>query len=117
MFQIEGVIKTALHNYIMDVYPRERGGLIIDNRHVVPLPNHASSDSAFEFHLTELRAALKRYEIDHLPGEEIAERVVLWHSHPGGGVGPSREDMQNKTPLKYHLVIALVDGDLVPTWY
>jgi proteasome lid subunit RPN8/RPN11 len=112
MFQIEGSLADELDVMIHDALPRETGGLIIDGREAVELTNYADLDSAFAFHLVELRQAVRG-----IPVEEVSERVVLWHSHPGGGVGPSREDMQNKTPLKYHLVLALVDGNLVPTWY
>jgi len=43
--------------------------------------------------------------------------VTLWHSHPSGGVGPSRIDMQQKIPMANHLVLALVEGEVIPTWY
>ena len=112
MYQIEGQLEEELSVLVQDAVPREIGGIIIDGRDIVVLNNYADLDSAFAFHLVELREAVRG-----IPVTQVADRVALWHSHPGGGVGPSREDMQNKTPLKYHLVLALVDGDLVPTWY
>ncbi|MEG2887203.1 MAG: Mov34/MPN/PAD-1 family protein [Aurantimicrobium sp.] len=117
MFQLEGSLAEELDVMIQDALPRETGGVIIDGREAVELNNYAELDSAFEFHLVELREVINAYGMKHADGAEISERVVLWHSHPSGTVGPSREDMRNKTPLKYHLVIAFVDGNLVPTWY
>lgn len=43
--------------------------------------------------------------------------VIFWHTHPGGGIGPSRVDMQNKPPSGYNLVIALTEDGPVPTFY
>lgn len=44
-------------------------------------------------------------------------KLTLWHSHPGGNIGPSRRDMKGKIPQMGNLVIALVDGEGIPTWY
>lgn len=43
--------------------------------------------------------------------------VVFWHTHPGGGIGPSRIDMQNRPPSGYNLVIALTTSGPVLTFY
>jgi proteasome lid subunit RPN8/RPN11 len=114
MFLIEGHLKRSLKRAIKSGLPKEVGGLILFGKRVVVLPNHAEGESAFAFHLRDIRDVIESHEI---PLSEIADQVVLWHSHPGGGVGPSREDMRNKTPLKYHLVLAYVEGSIVPTWY
>lgn len=117
MFTVEGKLKDNLLELLNDALPREVGGVIIDGQHIMVLTNHAEGNSSFEFRVWELREAINDYGMGSAPGPEIADRVTLWHTHPGGGVGPSREDMRNKTPLKYHLVLALVEGDIVPTWY
>lgn len=117
MYQIEGKLEKELLELMNLALPREVGGIIIDGRKVHCLHNWAEGNSAFEFSVSELRNAVTAFGMGRALGDEIAERVVLWHTHPGGGVGPSREDMRNKTPLKYHLVITQNDGDLVATWY
>lgn len=45
------------------------------------------------------------------------EDVALWHTHPGGGVGPSRIDMQQRLPFLSHFVVTLSESDIVITWY
>lgn len=112
---IEGKLKRTLRRLVIDAAPNEVGGLIIDGERVHILQNRAANPSdTFEFQLEDLKLAL---EIQGVPVTEIIDRVTLWHSHPAGGVGPSRTDMRQKTPLAMHLVVALVEEDIVPTWY
>lgn len=112
---IQGALKRTLLLHTKNAAPREACGVIIRGHMVQVLKNHsASPENSFEIHRGELRALIEKYQV---PVSRIAEDVVLWHSHPAGGVGPSRTDMQQKTPLKRHLVVSLVDDDLVATWY
>lgn len=45
--------------------------------------------------------------------------LTIWHSHPGGGVGPSSHDMHNRVAQCHNLVITLDpdDGHVLPTWF
>jgi len=117
MFTLEGKLEEELLQVVEANLPREVGGLIVDGRDIEVLHNYAQGDSTFEFRLTDIHKVLSRHDLWTVPTPELVERIVLWHSHPNGGVGPSREDMRHKTPLKYHLVVAYVKGVLVPTWY
>jgi proteasome lid subunit RPN8/RPN11 len=111
---IEGWIKRSLLGIVRSRAPREAVGIIC-NELVYELRNdHDFPNENFSVDKQELR---KLTETLMIPTSEIADRVVLWHSHPSGGVGPSRFDMQNRTPLKHHLVVSLVEDDIVPTWY
>lgn len=49
----------------------------------------------------------------------IIPRLVVWHTHPQGNVGPSAFDLQHKPPKLRCLVVALGKGDEVSlaTWY
>lgn len=114
MFLIPSWMEKRLLEVAYKAAPRETGGLIIRGETVVVLENKATGNSTFQFELETIRAAVCRHEV---PLNRVAEDVVLWHTHPGGGVGPSREDMRNRTPLRHHLVLALVEDTLVPTWY
>lgn len=115
MFLIEGKLEATLQTLMKDAAPREVGGIIISGKRVLVLTNHSDHpENQFLFYLSELRHLAEYYQV---PLDRIEEDVVLWHTHPAGGVGPSREDMRNKTPLKHHLVLSYVDGDMVPTWY
>jgi proteasome lid subunit RPN8/RPN11 len=111
---IEGRIKLSLLELIRGEAPNEAVGIIY-NEMVYPLTNISMSpEDHFAVNLVELRELVHTLKIHF---DRVDDEVVLWHSHPSGGVGPSRVDMHHKTPLKHHLVVSLVDDDLVPTWY
>lgn len=111
---IEGELKRSLLMRALNSAPREACG-IIHKSVAYSLANASSSPlDSFEFDRQHFKDLV---EMLGIPLEDVAEEVILWHSHPAGGVGPSRFDMQNKTPLKHHLVVSLVEHDIVPTWY
>jgi proteasome lid subunit RPN8/RPN11 len=41
------------------------------------------------------------------------EDVIVWHTHPGGSVGPSRGDLQARRPGLRYLVVTLPGGEKV----
>jgi proteasome lid subunit RPN8/RPN11 len=107
-------ILGAIHHLAMNAAPNEAVGIIAGGL-VSTLRNASLSPrDSFAVDLGELKQLILATGI---PLENVNEEVVLWHSHPAGGVGPSRFDMQNRTPLKHHLVVSLVDDTVVPTWY
>lgn len=115
MFQIEGRVEASLITLMKDALPNEVGGIIVREREVKVLTNHSEHPhNEFLFYLSDLKAATLSFNV---PLDRVEEDVILWHTHPAGLVGPSRKDMQNRTPLKHHLVLTLVDDTLVPTWY
>lgn len=110
MIHLEGPVLGQLRRLAIEASPQEAVGLILSNGRVVSLPNRSSTpETNFEFARSDLA--------DQLGVEKALEEVVLWHSHPSGGVGPSRTDMTQKTPLRYHLVVTIVGDDIVPSWY
>ena len=111
---IEGGLKLSLLEIVREHAPHESVGIIYDDIVYELRNDHDFPDSNFSVNKQELRRLTEDLGI---AVEDILEQVFLWHSHPNGGVGPSRFDMTNKTPLKHHLVVALVEDDIVPTWY
>ena len=111
MHLIEGKLRRDLLVRAFEATPYEAVGLILPDRRVVSLPNRADADSTFRVSKADIIAALEGVERQYL------DEVVLWHSHPSGGIGPSTTDLQQKTQFTYHLVVSIVDGDIVPTWY
>ena len=110
----EGVL-YHLRDLSYKASPREAVGLIFSNQ-VLELPNRAGKpESTFEVTRADLRWGAEK--LGASATDLVRGEVILWHSHPGGGVGPSLQDLRHKTPFKYHLVVALVDGDIIPTWY
>lgn len=110
MLIIEGYIERELTRIAKLRAPKEAVGLILGDYRVFELPNHAEdSETRFEVHKDDILKLLER-NVDLMA-------VTFWHSHPAGGVGPSRFDMRHKSMFVNHLVVALVEGELVPTWY
>jgi len=103
-------LKKELLKVVLLRAPNEAAGVILKDGTVVELQN--LSDHPEDSFLLDRAELVKLLQFENEP-----EEVTLWHSHPSGGVGPSRIDMQQKTPLKYHLVLSLVEGDITPTWY
>jgi proteasome lid subunit RPN8/RPN11 len=90
--------------------PLEAVGLILPDGSVVELPNHSDEpEFSFKASREDMRECLTP-EVD-------LEEVALWHSHPGGGIGPSITDLRSKTPFLHHLVVSFVNDDLVLSWY
>lgn len=111
MLLIEGNLKKRLRDIVIATAPREAVGLILPPRQVVELINLEESMSNFRVSRDGILTAIAGVEREYL------DEVVFWHSHPGGGIGPSTIDLQQKTRFTYHLVVSLVDGDIVSTWY
>lgn len=110
MQQIEGRLKRQLLEITRASSPHEACGLLMPTGEIKVLANRSlTPTNAFEVTKTDILQALA--------SEESLENITFWHSHPSGGVGPSRVDLQQKMPFPYHLVLSLVDNDLVPTWY
>jgi proteasome lid subunit RPN8/RPN11 len=96
--------------------PRENVGLILPDNKVIELPNRSLNPTAgFVVSGGDIRLALEANGI--VTSFINWTATTLWHTHPGGGVGPSRIDMQNRLPEMNHLVITLADGEVIPTWY
>lgn len=107
---IEGLLEKQLLEITKARYPHEAVGVILSDQQVVELTNYSDRpEHNFEIRREELLQALST--------ETDLQEVVFWHSHPHGGVGPSRVDMQQKTPFRYHLVVSLVDNHVTPSWY
>lgn len=109
---IEGKLRASLLELVLKRAPEEAVGLLLHDDRIIELPNRSEhAEDSFMASRNDIIEAIR--DIDGLD----LENVVLWHSHPNGGVGPSRVDMRNKTPFRYHLVVSLIDDDIVPTWY
>lgn len=112
MQQIEGQVKRDLVSMIFETPLQETCGLLLEDGRVLTLPNHSEHpDSNFVVTKLDILNALTEHNVNTMAN------ITFWHSHPAGGVGPSRTDLQQKMPFPYHLVLAIVDGDIVPTWY
>jgi len=107
-----------------DSHPNETGGLLFPNlisrkgklTWIAILDNIAVEPTTMmEFNRDQFIAA----GLEYVQTEVDWELLTIWHTHPSGGVGPSRKDMQKRIPQMGNLVIALKLNDRtgIPTWY
>lgn len=92
--------------------PNEACGLLLVTPHrgrsVIELPNRSLKPlDSYLFHGSDARIELEGYE----------DGFVIWHTHPGGGIGPSREDMRSRHANFWYLVVALTDNGPIPTFF
>lgn len=96
--------------------PSEAGGLIVPtptadvHKWVVELEN--ISDEPHDSFFTDLAKAEEEVAIQLRITPDPTD-VWLWHTHPGGNVGPSPMDMRGKIDGVHYLVVALPDGPAV----
>lgn len=100
--------------------PAEACGILLPrpwkNSWILELPNRsAHCHDSFEFTTADMRMVLEPW-LDQATSEDF-QSMALWHTHPSGGIGPSRIDMRNKVVEAHHLVVAITDEGPVPSWY
>lgn len=103
--------------------PLEACGIILPTPHegnqVISVPNRADNPKqAFKVLGNDIRVAMGSW-LETAESDELRQ-VILWHSHPNGGIGPSRIDMRAKdrkiTGLAY-LVVSLTEDGPIPCFY
>ena len=101
--------------------PNEACGVLLPvpmrGRVVWEVPNRAENGTnSFAMHSDDVVILLQDWVYENI---ELAvwESIVLWHTHPAGGVGPSRADRENKIEKCGNLVVTLTDDGPVATWF
>ena len=98
--------------------PNEACGILLPVAHrgksVFELPNRSKRPAdSFELWGADIMLQLEALG-DY---DEDIDTLTIWHTHPGGGVGPSATDMATKPEVFTHLVVALPEeGPPVPAW-
>lgn len=99
--------------------PSEACGLLLQHpvttgrgrtSHVVEIPNRSLLPvDSYE---------MKPSDIDLVMSDKPDQLVAAWHTHPGGLIGPSTRDMENRPPAEVPmLVVALTEDGPVPCWF
>jgi len=95
--------------------PHEAAGFILGD-HIIELHNISETPlNRFEFTVEEVAMALLKAEL--LPSDKDWEDAVFWHTHPGGLVGPSEIDRENRVGPITHLVVSLTPEGWCGTLY
>lgn len=97
-----------------NVAPLEACGLILPDGSVVQLPN--VSPEPLTSYVVDVDSLVDEFykfaESVVLPVSDLEPRwFTIWHTHPGGVVGPSRADMRQKVDGFRYLVVTLPGGE------
>jgi proteasome lid subunit RPN8/RPN11 len=100
--------------------PNEACGVLLPtphrNKRVFEIPNRSKYPAnSFEMHSDDIVMEIEDWIIEN-PSSACWEQVTIWHTHPSGGVGPSRVDLQNRIEKCGNLVISL-GSKPVATWF
>jgi proteasome lid subunit RPN8/RPN11 len=100
--------------------PAEACGLLLidessPDQRVIELANRSMRPhTSYEFTGDDAYIALTNNGVE---GWNYIE-VAVWHTHPGGSIGPSTEDLTQKLEGVPHLVVALLDdGTTMHEWF
>lgn len=56
---------------------------------------------------------IAQLEKDYASDNPVWDNVIVWHTHPSGHVGPSREDMLYRVEGLKYLVVSVPNGEAV----
>jgi proteasome lid subunit RPN8/RPN11 len=96
--------------------PNEACGLLLPTPHkakrIWEMPNRSKYPrDSFEMHGSDMAISLEDWDGDF-------EDIVIWHTHPGGNVGPSRYDIENRVEKLANLVVSIPEkGKPLATWF
>lgn len=120
------VLETDLIQEMADIgkrrLPNEACGVLIPipwrGKRIFEIPNRSETPKdSFQMKSEDIVLVLEDWAAAY-PNEASWDEVVIWHTHPGGGVGPSRVDMHNRIEYCGNLVVTLVgEGPPVAVWF
>ena len=106
-----------------DRKPAEACGIVLPTplrgRRVWEVPNRSMKpQTSFEISSEDLRILIQDW-LDVPENRPMLPDAVIWHTHPGGGLGPSKYDMRYRFPHLNNLVVTLGERpeDAKPTWF
>lgn len=103
--------------------PKEACGILlpipVNGVEVIEIPNRSETpEDSIEMMGDDVLIALEQVFRGDFP-EDLIDGLTFWHTHPGGNIGPSRFDIQNKPPRVRGLVVTLFNDGRAPvgTWF
>lgn len=94
--------------------PNEACGIVTPDSVVVKLPNSSQSPTdSYVISTQDLVDALHEYmaRSGAEPHDLPMDHFIVWHTHPGGVVGPSGPDMKTKVSGFQYMVVTLPNGE------
>lgn len=101
--------------------PNEACGVITptayQGQRVWEMPNRSKRpQETFQFTSDDLVLALEHWTQEHA-SLAVWENLTVWHTHPGGQVGPSKMDLENRIEECGNLVVSLGEKGPQATWF
>jgi proteasome lid subunit RPN8/RPN11 len=98
----------------MERMPLEACGVIFPDGTLFELTNVSETpEDSYEIKVPDLRTLITQMQTRWGVDAQLKD-IVIWHTHPSGFVGPSRDDIKTKVaPEARYLVVALPDGEAV----
>lgn len=94
--------------------PNEACGIVTPDSRVTRLPNRSLSPTdSYEIAPDDLVHEIQMYCLRKgvEPSQLTPAHFVIWHTHPGGVVGPSKGDFTHRLPDFQYVVITLPGGE------
>lgn len=118
---------TSDHPIIQEIYelglkakPAEACGVILptpfNGSQVVEVENWAL-DTESHFYTTGKAIAEAIHEWLLTATHQETMDIIFWHTHPKGGIGPSRIDLRERVFGGHHLVVSLTEDGPCPVIY
>lgn len=93
--------------------PREACGIVSPDLQVTGLPNTSECpESSYGVQASDLVEAIEAY-VDRSGVDPLTltrGHFIVWHTHPGGLVGPSRGDLETKLEGFIYVVVTMPGG-------
>jgi len=100
--------------------PSEACGILLPyswrGKQVYELPNRAEQHhDTFELHGDDIILTIQKW-VNETP-EATWDMITIWHTHPEGQIGPSKQDLDNRSEHCGNLVVTLTNSGPLPTWF
>lgn len=101
--------------------PTEACGLLLPfpwrEQQIFEMPNRSKTPhDSFVMKGSDIELVLAEF-FEENEDKSMWPQITAWHTHPGGNVGPSVEDLRNKPKLIRSLVVSLHEDGPKATWF
>lgn len=95
--------------------PNEACGIVTPDQQVISLSNQTPTNPGDSYAVDgdELVEAISEYSrrCDVQPESLTRAHFIIWHTHPGGQIGPSKGDLETRLPDFQYVVVTLPNGE------
>ena len=93
--------------------PSEACGVLLPNGEVIEMTNHSEQpEDSYILEVNELHDKIEPW-LAELPDHVDKLNLIVWHTHPRGGIGPSKGDLDERIAGVRYLVVSLPNGEAV----